>query len=60
MLKGIVNESQVDKKIIELDFESEKINKWVASLAPKDAKKFKGENEWNITEIKEEKDVERA
>ena len=60
MLNGIVQDSQIEEKIIELDFDDDKINKWAATLAPKDAKKSKGENQWNTTEIKEDKNIERA
>jgi hypothetical protein len=44
MLNGIVQDSQIEEKIIEFDFDDDKINKWAATLAPKDAKKSKGEN----------------
>ena len=52
--------SQIEKKIIELDFDGDKIDKWAASLAPKVSKGFKGDNEWSTTTTKEEKNAERA
>ena len=43
-----------------MDFDGDQIDRWAASLAPKDAKKNKGENEWSTTKTKEEKNAERA
>jgi hypothetical protein len=55
-LKGVVTEAAIDRKIISLDFDEEKIDKWANSLIQKDSR-VKGLQvfEWNDTETRQEK-----
>jgi hypothetical protein len=49
-LKGIVNASQIEKKIIDLDFDGDKFDSWAKTLMPSDTK-YSGikDFEWNTT-----------
>lgn len=44
-LKGIVTESQIEKKIIDCDFDGDKIDKWATTLMPRD-NKYAGASEF--------------
>lgn len=59
-LKGIVNETQIKQKCIDLEFNEEEFDKWVTSLGTTDAR-VAGvkEFEWNDTVTKGEKLYDR-
>lgn len=52
-LAGVVTASQIEKKIIDLDFDGDKFDDWAKTLMPSD-KKYAGvkEFEWNNTTTK--------
>jgi hypothetical protein len=60
-LKGIVTETQIKNKCINLDFDDEKFNNWVSSLVQTD-KRVVGlpGYDWNDTVTKESKHAARV
>ena len=60
MLSGVVTAVMIERKVINLEFDNEQIDKWANSLVQND-KRLKGIQsfEWNDTETKEEKLAKR-
>lgn len=57
-MKGIVDDSAIERKCIELEFDDKKIDDWVASLLFTDVRGL-ADLEWNETVTKEQKHYNR-